>query len=531
MSSLPHSETPAGLAPNYLRVLRERWPVVAVTIVLCVAAGLLAVRTMGKTYSAQSDLLISPVDNGDSTFIGINVFRNISSDPTSNVLTLARYVDTYQTAALVKQNLHSTKSPGALLGMITIEPLSQTGIVSIHATASSPTLAAALANGFADATITRRTQQVQSDVQRVVTRLQAQVSRASSASAPAIALIQQRLAGLRSLIGLPDPSVSVLNRADVPGSANGKSTKLVVIATALAGLLLGFGVALLADSLGGKIRGENELLQRSRLPILGRIPRLNPWLVREYYAGSQNLPPSAWEAYRTLRTNIVRAASPNGGAPVILVTSAMPGDGKTFTAINLAVTLAAQHSRVILVDADFRRPMVANFFGVASPRDGFTATFMRRDVRAATREAPGHPNLRLVLPTLRNLAQIDELDGDRVIELFEWLRTQADFIVVDSAPADVSDPLVLGTAADMILLSVRVGYTRRARFDALNEALAQHGLLATGLVVTGRETAKATVHGSTTPVPLEFTARASARRDASSRKRDSVEQAGSGSAS
>jgi Mrp family chromosome partitioning ATPase len=273
------------------------------------------------------------------------------------------------------------------------------------------------------------------------------------------------------------------------------------------------------------------LLQRSRLPILGRIPRLNPWLVREYYAGSQNLPPSAWEAYRTLRTNIVRAASPNGGAPVILVTSAMPGDGKTFTAINLAVTLAAQHSRVILVDADFRRPMVANFFGVASPRDGFTATFMRRDVRAATREAPGHPNLRLVLPTLRNLAQIDELDGDRVIELFEWLRTQADFIVVDSAPADVSDPLVLGTAADMILLSVRVGYTRRARFDALHEALAQHGLLATGLVVTGRETAKATVHGSTTPVPLEFTARASARRDASARKRDSVEQAGSGSAS
>ncbi len=492
--------TPSAPA-NYLRVLRERWLIVALTVVACVAAGVLSERSMAKKYSAQSDLLISPVDNSDPTFVGINVFRNISSDPTSNVLTLARYLNTPATAELVRSNLHLRQSAGALLGMISVTPLSQTDIVSVRASASSPALAARLANGFADATITRRSQQIQTDVQQVVKRLQAQVNSSGSPTSTANTLVQQRLAGLRSLIGLPDPSVSVLNRAGPPSAPDAKSTKLVVLATALAGLLLGFGIALLADSLGGKIRSEEDLLSRTRIPILARVPRLTPWLVREYFGRRSNLPPAAWESYRTLRTNLLRSVAP-GETPVILVTSAMPGEGKTFTAINLAITLAAQNSRVLLVDGDFRRPMVASFFGVAPLRDGFRFTFINRDFRKVTRDAPGYKNLQLVLPTLRDLSQIDELDPERVAQTFDSLRELADVVVVDSAPADVSDPLILASAADMILVAVRVGYTRRERFDGLQEALAQHVVSATGLVVTGRESAKEAVHGSTMPVAL-----------------------------
>ena len=294
------------------------------------AAGVLSERSTAKKYSAQSDLLISPVDNSDPTFVGINVFRNISADPTSNVLTLARYLNTPATAQLVRSNLHLPQSAGALLSMISVQPLSQTDIVSVRASAKSAVLAARLANGFAAATIARRTQQVQSDVQKVVTRLQAQINQSGSPSSPSVALVQQRLAGLRSLIGLPDPSVAVLNRAETPLAANQKSTKLVVLATALAGLLLGFGIALLADSLGGKIRSENDLLTRARIPILARVPRLTPWLVREYFGRRTNLPPAAWESYRTLRTNLLRSTVP-GETPVILVTSAMPGEGKIVT--------------------------------------------------------------------------------------------------------------------------------------------------------------------------------------------------------
>ena len=130
MSSYQRSQATISAPANYLRVLRERWVIVLLTVLVCVTAGVLSERSTAKKYSAQSDLLISPVDNGDSTFVGINVFRNISSDPTSNVLTLARYLNTPATAQLVRRNLHLRQSAGSLLGMISVQPLSQTDIVS-----------------------------------------------------------------------------------------------------------------------------------------------------------------------------------------------------------------------------------------------------------------------------------------------------------------------------------------------------------------------------------------------------------------
>src|SRR5664279_301779 len=108
MTLSPRSQA-ASMPTNYLRVLRERWLVVALTVIVCVAGGVLSERSAAKKYSAESDLLITPVDNGDSTFIGVNVFRNISSDPTSNLLTLARYLNTPATAELVRRNLHLTE--------------------------------------------------------------------------------------------------------------------------------------------------------------------------------------------------------------------------------------------------------------------------------------------------------------------------------------------------------------------------------------------------------------------------------------
>ena len=147
------------------------------------------------------------------------------------------------------------------------------------------------------------------------------------------------------------------------------------------------------------------------------------------------------------------------------MTSAGAGDGKTLTALNLAVTLATQDMRVVLVDGDFRRPMVGSIFGVAAPRDGFAKAFIRGNVRSAMVDAPGHANLKLMLPTLHDMTQIDQLDTDRVAQMYDTLRGMADIIVVDSAPAaEVSDALLLASAADVTLIAVRVGYTRRDQF-------------------------------------------------------------------
>ena len=502
--------TPSGMASastNYLRILREQWIVVALAVVLCVAAGVIGRNVVPTSYSAEADLLISPIDISDETYVGVSVFRSISSDPTSNVLTLARYLKTPETAAIVKRRLHLSESPDDLLKSISVKPLSQTNIVSVDASARSPRLASQLADAFADATIARRSAQVQSDVQAVIARLQTQLARSKAPSNSATtAALQGRLASLRSLVGLPDPTVSVLNRAQVPTAPDKPATSLVVIATGLAGLLLGFGVALFSDSVGGKLRREDELLLRDRLPVLARVPRMSDATLREYLAGRANLPPGAWEAYRTLRTNVLRTPR-TGETPVILVTSAMTGEGKTLTAVNLAVTLAAQDMRVLLVDGDFRRPMVASIFRVVPPKDGFGAAFIRGNPQAAISPVPGYENLRVLLPSLAHMAQIDLLDAERVEQLFDTLRGMADVIVVDSAPAnEVSDPLLLASAADMTIIAVRLGYTRRSRLDGLRESLAQYGVQPAGLVVTVRQPPEFAPYGSTMPVPVELKA-------------------------
>jgi Mrp family chromosome partitioning ATPase len=156
------------------------------------------------------------------------------------------------------------------------------------------------------------------------------------------------------------------------------------------------------------------------------------------------------------------------------------------------------------MDGDFRRPMVASIFGVVPPRDGFSATFMRGDLPAAVREVPANPNLRLLLPTLGHLSQIDRLDSERVRVAFNAARGAADVVVVDSAPAsEVSDALLLAAGADITLVAVRIGYTRYDRFDALRTSLANYGVSPAGLVVTTKTPPSFVVYGSTMPVAIE----------------------------
>ena len=104
----PSSPSSAGaLSTNYLRILREQWFVVALCFLLCVGGGLIGRNLVPTTYHAQADLQIAPIDIADNTYVGVNLFRSISSDPTLNVLTLARYLNTPETAAIAKQRTPS----------------------------------------------------------------------------------------------------------------------------------------------------------------------------------------------------------------------------------------------------------------------------------------------------------------------------------------------------------------------------------------------------------------------------------------
>ena len=137
----------------------------------------------------------------------------------------------------------------------------------------------------------------------------------------------------------------------------------------VASLLLGLGLALALELVNPRVNREEELLLDQRLPILARVPRMPRRVIRRYLTGRAPLPGGVREAYRTLRARLTSGR--DGGLPgSILITSASPGEGKTMTSVNLAIGLATTGTRVILVDGDLRRPMVATLFGVPARNRG-----------------------------------------------------------------------------------------------------------------------------------------------------------------
>jgi non-specific protein-tyrosine kinase len=166
------------------------------------------------------------------------------------------------------------------------------------------------------------------------------------------------------------------------------------------------------------------------------------------------------EAYRQLRTNI-QFASHDRARRTIMVTSTGPDEGKTTTLANLAVTIAQTGSTVILVDADLRRPTLHEPFGVANST-GLTSLFIEGMPLRSALVDTGIPNLRLLPsgPLPPNPSEL--LGGQRMLELLDALREEAQFVLFDTPPIiAVTDAAVLATRMDAVLLVLRAGQTKR----------------------------------------------------------------------
>ncbi len=179
----------------------------------------------------------------------------------------------------------------------------------------------------------------------------------------------------------------------------------------------------------------------------------------------------AAEAYRTLRTNLTFAAL-DKPIETLLVISPTPGGDKSTVLANLAVTMAQEGRRVIMVDADLRRPILHQIFGAANDR-GLTTMVVEE---AALDDPPlldtGVDNLRLVPsgPLPPNPADI--LGSRRIEEALARLKTHADVILFDAPPVvAVTDGAVLATKVDGVLLVIRAGYTRRDHAQRAKELL------------------------------------------------------------
>jgi succinoglycan biosynthesis transport protein ExoP len=268
----------------------------------------------------------------------------------------------------------------------------------------------------------------------------------------------------------------------------------------LLGLACGIGLAFVLESLDTSIRNTEELSAISALPALGIIPlqlssnghlrkRLKTVSVETEESESPALvtyarPKSeAAEAYRALRTSILLSSF---GAPpkVILVTSAMPQEGKTTVSANSALVLAQRGSRVLLVDADLRRPAIGKLFGIRS-RGGLSTLISGSDkVEDVVLPCPEVPNL-WILPAGPIPPQPAELLGSAVMKdhITRW-RNEFDHIIVDTPPClSVTDAVLLSPEADRVILVARSGKTTKAALRRACDLLLQVNARVMGIVL------------------------------------------------
>lgn len=304
-----------------------------------------------------------------------------------------------------------------------------------------------------------------------------------------ISLLQERVDGWQKTFAQlltatttgPQRFISILAAAPVPGYPRDTNLPQNLFLAALAGLVVGVGGVLVLEYLDNTIRDRDDARRELNLATLGVISRFKD-VNRPEDALMMLKQPRApvAEAYRILRTNLRFSGIENPGG-LLLVTSANPGEGKTTTCGNLAIALAQAGKRVLLVDADLRRPYLHKLFG-KSNNVGLSYLFLEQDAPLETvLQDTAVPGLQLVTTGELPPNPSELLESKRMTQILAKFREHADIVILDSPPVlAVADASILGSLCSGTVLVIDAGHTRR---DSARQAV--ENLHATNTLVLG----------------------------------------------
>lgn len=253
------------------------------------------------------------------------------------------------------------------------------------------------------------------------------------------------------------------------------------------GLILGVAAGTLAAflrwALDTKIRGRADVQENWGLPILGEIAFDQEAQKRPLILRSEHASPRA-EAFRALRTNVQFLAARPNGSRSIAITSSRPSEGKTTTTANLAIALADSGLRTLVIDADLRRPNLANVLGVEGA-SGLSDLLVGRAELEDVTQRWGHAGLH-VLPAGTIPPNPSELLGSQAMAaLVEHVSAEFEAILIDLPPLNsVTDAAIVSRLVPNMLLVVAAGKARRAEVSSSIEALHAVGNSVAGAIVT-----------------------------------------------
>ncbi len=495
---------------QYLGPLIKWWWLILTSTIVAVLASIYAVSQQAPVYQARTTLMLGQAIN--------------NPNPTGNEFYLSQQLA--QTYADLAQREPVQNGTMEVLGLdwlpyYEVNVVPNTMLIELKLSDTSPERAMVIANELAKQIIIRsptsaqeledqerqgfiKTQLDDLEVQIETTRDEIEAKQAELAvlfSASQISDMQTQIGALQakqaslqnnyaSLLTSSQQgainSLSVFETATLPKKPTGPSRTTIVAVAAVFGFILGAAAAYLLEFLDDTVKTPEDVAAIANLPTLAGIAVYDIQKDGNYEIVTQSMPRSPIsEAYRTLRTAIL-FANVDRSTSTILITSANPSEGKSSTVANLGIVMAQAGHRVLIVDADLRRPVQHTIFGINTNKYGLTNLLVKMLINEDS-ENPNRDTHTLLEGAIHETTQRAlfvltsgslppnpaELVGSAKMEsLLETLSELFDYIIIDAPPIlAVTDPIVLSTRSDSVLLVSNAGSIRRNQMSAAVEQL------------------------------------------------------------
>lgn len=465
---------------HYLRIL-WRWKLLLLAfLVLTPAAAALLASEQPKVYRSSVLLEVQP------QAIDSSLFSQAPVAPLQSILAVARVATTNRVAAAAAEQIPPPRpTPRALLGKISVRPDTDAGFITISAEDPDRRRAAVIANAYGAAVVADRRRMALDQVNRAIDGVEQRLAALSRADRVGRLQLSEQLQRLRALGAAQGGNAQIIERA-VPSQkpVTASSIRRAVVIGVVIGLLLGVGAVALAQASDRRIRTRHDLEELFGGPILSAVP--STAFGDAALASEQND-----ESFQGLR-NALTYFNVDRQLSSVVVASPGPEDGKTTVATGLALASARAGKRVILVDADLRRPAVGERLGI-EPAAGLSDVLATDRPLADTLvdyplDGLGDARLQVLPagPLPPNPSQL--LSSQRMRMLLSELEGRADLVVIDTAAAlVVSDALPLLQAASGVALVARVNRSTKDEVRRLREIIASAGGTMLGAVETGSE--------------------------------------------
>jgi polysaccharide biosynthesis transport protein len=491
--------------PQRLRKLVRRWaiPVVLITMVGGVVAYAVTKR-ITPIYEAQATVLVvaGPQQATNNTGVALN---------NDQVTTTAASLMT-EPPALQKviNDLKLNTTTDQLARQVTATPVINAQLVTVTAKDPSPAVATRIANALSSDFVDQITQQNAQRVNQAGAALEAQITAQTATLNGEVSQLAKAQARNQDTTALTAEitnnssllttetanygsfkatqaqtleTVSIAAPASQPTKPASPILPLNLALGLIAGLLVGLGIAALAEYLDQGLDSEEDVRDRLGIPCLAIVPRFN---ARSGARHDQRHEERARESYRRLRTNLLFSEL-DSPLQTIVVTSARPGEGKTRTASNLAVSLASSEKSVLLVDADMHRPNQHRIFNKPITQ-GLSEMLLLASPGGHPvlngRHETTYENLSILTSGVLPPNPSELLASQRTKLLIHGLEKLRDIVIVDTPPAQaLTDALSIAAHSSGVILVVESGKTNADQARVVIESLRNVGARVLGVVL------------------------------------------------